>query len=68
MDRVVGALGAAVLIIALSCIVGLFMAWPLMLLWNGCLIDAVPGVKEIAWFQAWGILVVCNMLFKPVSK
>ena len=29
------------------------LAWPVMLLWNGCLVDAVTVVKPIGWLQAW---------------
>jgi hypothetical protein len=35
-----------------------------MMLWNGCLVGAVDGVKEIGWLQAWGIQFLCALLFK----
>jgi hypothetical protein len=35
-----------------------------MLLWNGCLVPAVDGVKQIGWLQAWGLQLLINMLFK----
>jgi hypothetical protein len=40
------------------------LAWPVMMLWNGCLVPAVEGVKEIGWLQAWGLQFLVNMLFK----
>lgn len=43
---------------------GLILSLPVMLLWNWCLIPAIPGVVAIGWFQAWGILVLCGFLFK----
>lgn len=69
MNALVTAVGGIVTIIAMVIILGLVMSWPVMMLWNGCLVDAVSGVKEIGWLQAWGILVLCGMLFKTsVSK
>ena len=41
------------------------LSWPVYMLWNGCLVDAVTGVKEVTWLQAWGITTLCGFLFKP---
>ena len=38
--------------------------WPVVELWNGCLVPAVDGVKQIGWLQAWGLQFLINMLFK----
>lgn len=46
---------------------GLLFSLPVMWLWNACLVAAIPGVKEIGWLQAWGIMVLCGLLFKPYS-
>ena len=40
------------------------LAWPVMLLWNGCLVDAVTVIKPIGWLQAWGITILIGFLFK----
>jgi hypothetical protein len=40
------------------------LAWPVMMLWNGCLVPAVEGVNQIGWLQAWGLQFLVNMLFK----
>jgi hypothetical protein len=58
-------------IAALAILVGLsfLFSWPVMALWNECLVDAVSGVNEITWLQAWGLSVLCNLLFnKTISK
>ena len=69
MEFFLKAIGGIVSVIVLVVVLGLIMSWPVMMLWNGCLVDAVSGVKEIGWLQAWGILVLCGMLFKTsVSK
>jgi hypothetical protein len=51
-------------------IFGFLLAWPIMMLWNGCLVPAVVGLHLITWFQAWGIEVLVALLFNlnTVSK
>ena len=53
-----------VAVVALIIAVGLLFSLPVMLLWNGCLVGAINGINEITWLQAWGILVLCGLLFK----
>ena len=55
---------AIAVVLVLVVIVGLVLAFPVMLLWNGCLVGAIAGVNEISWLQAWGILVLFGLLFK----
>ena len=45
-------------------IIGLIFSFPVMLLWNGCLVPAITGVNEISWLQAWGLMVLVNIFFK----
>lgn len=53
--------------VAIVVIVGLIMSLPVMLLWNSCLVAAIPGVKEIGWLQAWGIMILSGLLFKSTT-
>jgi hypothetical protein len=53
-------LGAITFLLLLS----FLLSWPVFMLWNGCLVDAVTGVKEVTWLQAWGITILCGFLFK----
>lgn len=39
------------------------LSWPVYMLWNGCLVDAVEGVKQVTWLQAWGLNVLAGFLF-----
>ena len=55
------------LAIAASVFFSFLMSWPVMMLWNGCLVDAVAGVKEITWMQGWGISILTGVLFKETS-
>ena len=64
MDKISAYLGAFVIIIAGALFVSFLLAWPVMMLWNGCLVPAVDGVKQIGWLQAWGLQFLINMLFK----
>ena len=49
-------------------IVGLFivaavMSLPVMLLWYW-LMPGIFGLREITWFEAWGLLFLSGLLFK----
>jgi hypothetical protein len=49
-------------------VLGIFMAWPVQILWNGCLIHAVDGLNPITFWQALGINILCGILFKNSSS
>ena len=53
--------------IALLVFLSFILSWPVMMLWNGCLIGAVDGVHEVTWLQAWGINILIGIMFKPSS-
>jgi hypothetical protein len=67
MKEVFVAFSAIVLGLAGLLFLSFLLSWPVMMLWNGCLVDAVTGVKEIGWLQAWGISVLASFLFKSTS-
>ena len=54
--------------IGLLILISFLLSLPVWLLWNGCLVDAVNGVNEITWLQAWGISILCGFLFKPTTS
>lgn len=63
--------GLVVILSGLALIVfaSFLFSYPIFLLWNGCLVGAVAGVAEVTWLQAWGLAILCGMLFKTtVSK
>ena len=64
MNQITSAVGAFVILVAGALFVSFLLAWPVMELWNGCLVPAVDGVKPIGWLQAWGLQFLINMLFK----
>ena len=55
-------------IIALVLAVSFLLSWPVMMLWNGCLVGAIDGVHEVSWLQAWGISVLCGFLFRTTTS
>ncbi len=67
LDKLIVGVGATVIVLAIVVVVGLLLSFPLMLLWNACLVPAVSGLSEITWLQAWGILIASNLLFKSTS-
>lgn len=64
MNQINSAIGTFVIVVAGALFVSFLLAWPVMELWNGCLVPAVDGVKQIGWLQAWGLQFLINMLFK----
>lgn len=56
--------------VALCCIMGLLFALPTMWLLNWLVPALFPGAvvalgwTGIKWFQAWGLNILCNILFK----
>jgi hypothetical protein len=68
METVIKAVGLVIAAFALIVIFGLLLSLPVMLLWNLCLVPAIPGVLEIGWLQAWGIMILCGFLFKPITS
>ena len=58
------ALGAIVAFIASLLFLSFLLSWPVMMLWNGCLVGAIDGVREVTWLQAWGLQFLFGLLFK----
>jgi hypothetical protein len=67
MDKLFTVLGAAIVVIGGILFLSFLLSWPVYMLWNGCLVDAVTGVKEITWLQGWGISALFGMLFKSTT-
>lgn len=64
MDKLIGLFFTVVGLIGVVLFISFVFSWPIMMLWNGCLVSAVDGVHEITWLQAWGISILFNSLFK----
>ena len=64
MNQITHYIGTFIIIVAGALFVSFLLAWPVMELWNGCLVPAVDGVKQIGWLQAWGLQFLVNMLVK----
>jgi hypothetical protein len=64
MQYIIGVVTTFIGVVAVALFLSFLLAWPVMMLWNGCLVPAVEGVKEIGWLQAWGLQFLVNMLFR----
>ena len=51
-------------VIGLICIAAVLLGYPVMLLWNYCLVGAIDGINEIGFFQAIGLNLLTSILFK----
>lgn len=58
----------AIALIGLMIFISFLLSLPVMLLWNGCLVGAIDGVREIGWLQAWGLTILCSFLFKTSAS
>jgi hypothetical protein len=64
MEKIVMSIGAGVIGLATILLISFLLSWPVYMLWNGCLVDAVTGVKEVSWLQAWGLNLLAGIMFK----
>ena len=64
MEKILVIVGTVVVGIVGVLLLSFLLSWPVYMLWNGCLVDAVTSVKEVTWLQAWGITILCGFLFK----
>ena len=61
-------LTTVVAIVALAIIIGALFAFPVMWLWNGCLVGTIDGIHPITSFwHAFGIMVLTSVLFKSTG-
>jgi hypothetical protein len=44
------------------------LSFPLMLLWNWCLVPAVTGLNEVGWLQMWGITLLISAAVQPIRS
>ena len=64
MDKVlIGLLG-----LAFAFGVAILMAWPVEILWNGCLVDAVSWAKPITFWQALGLNILASIMVKSTCS
>ena len=68
MEKLVAGLGLLFLGVLFIGIIAVVLAWPVMLLWNACLVGAITGVNVIGFWQALGLLVLSGLLFKSSSS
>ena len=57
-------IGHILFVLLIVIVVGLIVSWPVMMLWNECLVSAINGVNPIGWLQAWGLMILFGLLFK----
>ena len=65
--NLVEAVGKVLSFFALVLLFVVIFTYPVMLLWNGCLVPAVSGVHTITWLQALGLLILASFFKGSVS-
>jgi hypothetical protein len=56
--------GVFLTILLIGVLLSFILSWPIMILWNSCLVPAVQGINEIDWLQAWGLSLLAGFLFR----
>lgn len=68
-EKVAVTLIGGVFIVGVIVFFSALLAWPVMLLWNGVTPNlVVGGVKQIDFWNAWGLLLLAGLLFKGSSS
>jgi hypothetical protein len=60
MEKIGEILGA----VAVALVVIFVLAFPVQWLWNNCLVPAINGINYIGFWQALGLTILSNVLFK----
>jgi hypothetical protein len=69
MDKLLIGIAEVISILLVTALFGMLLAFPVEWLWNDCVVPTIPGVKQIDWATAWGIMIICNILIKTsISK
>jgi len=68
VEKLFIAIGTVMFVFVTMLLVGAFFAFPVMLCWNWVM-PAISGLPRIDFLHAWGVLVLCGLLFKnPAIK
>jgi len=57
-------IGIFLTVLLIGVLLSFILSWPIMVLWNSCLVPAVQGINEIDWMQAWGLSLLSGFLFR----
>ena len=45
-------------------VTAVILAWPTQWLWNNALVGAIDGINPIGFWQALGLMILANVLFR----
>jgi len=60
-------LGVTIGAILFAVVLSFLLSWPVMVLWNECLVPAAQGINEVTWLQAWGLSALSGFLFNRTT-
>lgn len=64
MSSLINALAVLIVGLALIVFISFLLSLPVMLLWDAVMPSIFTGLHEITWLQAWGLSLLCGLLFK----
>lgn len=68
MDKLFTIIGAIIFGLGGILVLSFLLSWPVYMLWNGCLVDAITGIREVTWLQAWGLNILFGIMFKSSTS
>ena len=66
-NTIANAVGFVGVMILVAIVISLFMAWPVMWIWNNALVPAVTFAKPVTWIQTWLLLILARAFFPMTS-
>jgi hypothetical protein len=64
MNKPGAVLALAFLLFMGAIAIGIILAWPIQWLWNNSLVGSIDGINPIGFWQAYGIYILGNLLFR----
>ncbi len=49
-------------VVLVTILFSFILSYPIMLLWNACVVEAITIAKPITWLQAWGLSILIKLL------
>ncbi len=49
-------------VVLVTILFSFIMSYPIMLIWNACVVEAIAVAKPITWMQAWGLSILIKLL------
>jgi len=67
MSKFIESFFGVIFVVIIAFLISLLFAWPFMLLWNW-LMPMIFGLTTLTFWQAFGLMLLCEFMFKGSSS